>query len=208
MDDHDLVVVVAESDHISVESPLWDVREESEEGVEYGSRADQEVAEPSGQRLGGSVILDEGLGIYIGDEGGDGGSLGFSQHGDLSLSNFLDPLGGLKETSRCWDDKGWIVSIILHVPLRWGVKGFLVVINLVLQPEDAAVEAIFFKLVLFFVLLDGGCQAPSNIGGERVVRVLNEVKSGKCSAGRERAQDPVGVVEHIHHSRWFRDGEW
>ena len=99
VDDGNLVMVVMESDRVGMESPLGDIREGAEEGMEGWSRAYEEIAEPSRQRLSGSVVLDEGLGVNVAEKGADRGSFSISEHGNLPLPNLLDPLGGLKKSS-------------------------------------------------------------------------------------------------------------
>jgi len=141
MDDSDLVIIVLEADSISVEPPLGHVRVALEESVEGGSQANQEVVEPSRQRLGGSVVLDEGFGVDIGDEGSGRGPLVVSEHGNLSLSDPFDPLGGPKGTVGCWDDQGWVVPVVLNVSFGGCVERLLVMFHPVLQPKDPTVKA-------------------------------------------------------------------
>jgi len=170
------VTLLGHNNHTHSMHPLTSnkhINDRAKEGMEGRPRTNQEVAEPSGQRLGGSVILEEGLRVYVSNEGGDRRPLSFTQHGDLSWSNLLDPLGRSKESARHWNDKGWKVPIVFDVSLWWHVEGFLVVFDLVLQTEDVAVKPVFFELLLLGALLDGGCQPSGDVGGEGVVWMLN-----------------------------------
>jgi len=208
MDDRDLVVVIAESNRVGMESPLGYVRERMEEGMEGWPWSHKWVLEPSGQRLGGSVILDERFGVDVTEEGSNRGPLSFGEHGDLPLSDLFDPLGRLKKCTWPWNDEGWVIPIVFNVSF-WGyIEGLLIVFDLVFQPKDAAVEAVLLNLMLLGVLVDSGCQPLGNVGGECVIGMFDEVEGGKGGMRRERTWDPLGVVEHIHHSRQFRDGEW
>jgi len=207
VDDRDLVIVVPEADSVGMESPLGNIGIALEEGMECRPWANQEIVEPSRQRLSGSVILDEGLCVNVGDEGSGGGPIIVGQHGNLSLSDLFDPLGRSKGTVGCWDDQGWVVPVILKIPLGGRIEHLFIVLHPVFQSKDATVETVFLELIFFLVLLHRGGQPFGNVSSEHIVGMLDEVEGCEGSVWGQGAWNLVRVMEHVRHGGRFGNRE-